>query len=583
MGFKRWKEADMPETETVTGMEFRSLNDKIKRIMRRSAGDSVRMGYLLSRMMEERLWDGQYNCFDEYLKTELHMDYTMANRFIGINKKYSVDGRSADIDTKWADYSQAVLIEMLSMPPELEGQITPDMSVRQVREVKRQARKKSGKAKRKTQKKADGAEREAILAEQEAIQTERGTEMLGAGNAPIQDVDTFPGQVGVEEWLASMPKELPVCGQENTQDPAKSFEELPGKEEVLVVEYRELESAEDIATSQPEKSAYGFEKTVYSEGSLLSTVGCGNKYYCFLCAQDCGIRQKQRYCRHASLGNPFGCETMGVLEGIRVEIGEECQFINNDLADHTAGSGEARPCCENCREVCTYRCQRSCQALQNIATSQPKGTEAAGETAESYPLENDQKEPDEDMSEITDETAEVRRILNREQKTLDDYLSVGGLPEKTVFRQKIIVAALEAMLQDMENGEQEAVQEDQEPDQESPEEQPPFPALKNNTQRKEWLKSYKDWGLWYRDEHIGVDYYKYDFTNGACLIAEVYQEEATKFHEAYESCYLHLVGGPKAPSGHYGVGKWQRHEKYSRYPNSETELTEFLKEVQRNG
>ncbi len=580
----------MPETETVTGMEFRSLNDKIKRIMRRSAGDSVRMGYLLSRMMEERLWDGQYNCFDEYLKTELHMDYTMANRFIGINKKYSVDGRSADIDTKWADYSQAVLIEMLSMPPELEGQITPDMSVRQVREVKRQARKKSGKAKRKTQKKADGAERETIFAEQEALQTERkflqterGAETLGAGNAPIQDVDTFPGQVGVEEWLASMPKELPVCGQENTQDPAKSFEELPGKEEVLVVEYRELESAEDIATSQPEKSAYGFEKTVYPEGSLLSTVGCGNKYYCFLCAQDCGIRQKQRYCRHASLGNPLGCETMGVLEGIRAEIGEECQFINNDLADHMAGSGEARPCCENCGEDCTYRCQRSCQALQNIATSQPKGTEAAGEAAESYPLENDQKEPDEDMSEITDETAEVRHILNREQKTLDDYLSAGGLPEKTVFRQNIIVEALEAMLQDMENGEQEAVQEDQESDQESPEEQPPFPALKNNTQRKEWLKSYKDWGLWYRDEHIGVDYYKYDFTNGARLIAEVYQEEATKFHDAYESCYLHLVGGPKPPLGHYGVGKWQRHEKYSRYPNGETELTEFLKEVQRNG
>ena len=377
----------MLETETVTGMEFRSLNDKIKRIMRRSAGDSVRLGYLLSRMMEERLWDGQYNCFDEYLKTELHMDYTMANRFIGINKKYSVDGRSADIDTKWADYSQAVLIEMLSMPPELEGQITPDMSVRQVREVKRQARKKSGKAKRKTQKKADGAEREAILAEQEAIQTERGTEMLGAGNAPIQDVDTFPGQVGVEEWLASMPKELPVCGQENTQDPAKSFEELPGKEEVLVVEYRELESEEDIATSQP------------------------------------------------------------------------------------------------------------------------KGTEAAGETAESYPLENDQKEPDEDMSEITDETAEVRRILNREQKTLDDYLAAGGLPEKAVFRQKTIVAALAAMVCDLENGGQDA------------QEQPPLPVLKNNTQRKEWLGTYKSWGLWYRDEHIGVDYYKYDFANGARLIA----------------------------------------------------------------
>ena len=77
----------MVERETVTGMEFRSLNDKIKRIMRRSAGDSVRMGYLLRRMVEERLWDGQYGCLDEYLETELHMDYTMANRFIGIKNQ----------------------------------------------------------------------------------------------------------------------------------------------------------------------------------------------------------------------------------------------------------------------------------------------------------------------------------------------------------------------------------------------------------------------------------------------------------------------------------------------------------------
>ena len=214
----------MLETETVTGMEFRSLNDKIKRIMRRSAGDSVRLGYLLSRMMEERLWDGQYNCFDEYLKTELHMDYTMANRFIGINKKYSVDGRSADIDTKWADYSQAVLIEMLSMPPELEGQITPDMSVRQVREVKRQARKKSGKAKRKTQKKADGAEREAILAEQEAIQTERGTEMLEGREVPAQEL---------AEKLDTNPKELLAWlgeGKRQKHDLKKDFEKYTGED-----------------------------------------------------------------------------------------------------------------------------------------------------------------------------------------------------------------------------------------------------------------------------------------------------------------------------------------------------------------
>lgn len=563
MEFGFMKEADMSEKETVTGMEFRSLNDEIKRTMRRSAADAVRLGYLLRRMMEERLWDGQYACFDEYLETELHMDYTMANRFIGINKKYSVDG-GAEIDTKWEGYSQAVLIEMLSMPPELEGQVTPDMTVRQVREAKRQARKKTSRA-----------EQETSLAKYKTSGTEQEAEMLGAGNAPTQEMGTFPGQVGVEEWLISMSKESPVCESGEALATVKSPMDLPRQDGVPDVFYQELEPAEDIATSQPEKSAYGFEKTVYPEGSLLSTVGCGDEYYCFLCAQDCGIRQERRHCRHAPLGNPFECETMEELAEIREELGNRCQFINNSLADHMA-SGEASPCCENCGEDCTYRCRRSLQALQDIATSQSSGR-AVGKSTEPQLPEAAQEELNEDMSEITDETAEVRRILKREQKTLDEYLSAGGLPEKTVFRQKTIVAALAAMVCDLENGEQEAGQKDQEPDHG----QPPLPALKNNTRRKEWLGSYKSWGLWYRDEHIGVDYYKYDFKNGARLIAEVYQEEATHFHDAYESCFLHLVGGPKPPIGHYGVGKWQRHEKYSRHPDSETELVEFLKEEQK--
>lgn len=78
-----------------------------------------------------------------------------------------------------------------------------------------------------------------------------------------------------------------------------------------------------------------------------------------------------------------------------------------------------------------------------------------------------------------------------------------------------------------------------------------------------------------------MDYYKYDFENGARLIAEVYQEEATKYCDAYESSHFHLVGGPKPPEDQHGICRWQRHGKYSRYPNSETELVEFLKELQK--
>lgn len=109
--------------------------------------------------------------------------------------------------------------------------------------------------------------------------------------------------------------------------------------------------------------------------------------------------------------------------------------------------------------------------------------------------------------------------------------------------------------------------------------QPPIPKLKNNEQRKEWLNNYRSWGIWYKDEHIGATYYQYRFENGAVLIVEEYENES-EYTGAYTSSYLHLVGGQE-PERRSGIPKWTKHEKYNRYPNSETELVEFLKEIQR--
>lgn len=113
-------------------------------------------------------------------------------------------------------------------------------------------------------------------------------------------------------------------------------------------------------------------------------------------------------------------------------------------------------------------------------------------------------------------------------------------------------------------------------------EQPLLPVMKNNDQRKEWLRNYKAWGLWYTDEHIRVRYYKYDFENGARLIAEEYDPEEVKdsWWTHIGTSYMHLVGGPE-PDRKNGIPKWTYHSKYNRHPNSETELVEFLKEVQK--
>lgn len=180
-------------------------------------------------------------------------------------------------------------------------------------------------------------------------------------------------------------------------------------------------------------------------------------------------------------------------------------------------------------------------------------------------------QPEEDI-ELTD-MGLLREMLEKEKALLDEMIKVDAvepLPSKLLRKKKILVTALAGMLCDLEM-----------PEPEEPE-QPELPLMKNNDQRKAWLRDYKSWGLWYADEHIGARYYKYDFENGARLIAEVYDNHNHFTKTDYESSYLHLVGGPepeKHPTGAYG--RWQRHETYSRYPDSETELVEFLKALQK--
>ena len=160
-------------------------------------------------------------------------------------------------------------------------------------------------------------------------------------------------------------------------------------------------------------------------------------------------------------------------------------------------------------------------------------------------------------------------VLKEETEKLNEWLSAfeGEELPSFVIRQKIIVEALNKTIIT-------------EP------EQPEFQILKNNEQRKQWLNNYKEWGLWYEDSNTGASFYKYDFENGARLIAETYKYRNEYARTEYmgtefEFCYFHLVGGPEPPRTKYGCGKWTRHETYNRNADNITELVEFLKAVQK--
>lgn len=98
-------------------------------------------------------------------------------------------------------------------------------------------------------------------------------------------------------------------------------------------------------------------------------------------------------------------------------------------------------------------------------------------------------------------------------------------------------------------------------------------ALKNNDQRKAWLAQYKKWGLWYYDEHIDVNYYKYDFPDGSRLIVTEYPQRYCYWKKEQEDqYYFHLLEKKSK-----GYGNIVYDKQYVHNTDSETYLLEFLK------
>ncbi|MEQ2991428.1 ParB/RepB/Spo0J family partition protein [Blautia wexlerae] len=242
-------------------------------------------------------------------------------------------------------------------------------------------------------------------------------------------------------------------------------------------------------------------------------------------------------------------------------------------------------CCSQCPDDCNSRCgwisEKNCQPAAKTPDEKQQEDHSGDLTEMEKHLGNTDKIPDawpEDLKDIPVPTGvEIIGYLYDEERRLKEFLETEkedpGLPHMAILKQQLIVGGLRIIKNLVEDCKEEPEES----------EQPPLPIMRNNDQRKEWLKNYKAWGLWYTDNHTGVKYYKYDFENGARLIVEEYEKESLPENSWYvpkEPYYMHLIGGPE-PDRKGGIPKWTYHSKYNKYPNSETELVEFLKEIQK--
>lgn len=539
----------------------------------------IAAGYYLKYIRDNKLYlEEGYKSIWEFAENKYGIQRTTASRWMLMNDRYSVDGNSPILIKEYRVFGKSQLQEMLYLEDEQMEQVTPDMTVKDIRKLR----------------------------------------------------------------------------------------EEPGEEPVSIL---------------------GYPLRVYPEDSLISIPGCG-KQDCFSCHRDgCELRQVECWCVEAPCGNPFPCTTMDVVGNLREEIGEKCQFVNNDLADHRAGDGEPVPCCKKCAEPCALACDRAIRAMSereergngkmcdvahdgkcihrpefsctlpessklaigdgvdcyekccwdcpkrgdcgyrcNSASGHPVRSaeeQLPGQMfVEDYPelLPEEQKSNskiDNDENNIVDEQSEavvdaeykevaagnadnaeiyrpkatnldeltfselaIREYLEDEERTLTEYVQCDqqekGFPENVLMKQKMLVKALRLLL------ESEVAWDDQN-DSDEPEELEPaqleLPVLRNNDQRKEWLNNYKAWGLWYRDKNVDVNYYKYDFSDGSRLVVAEYPQRRRYWNpkELVDEHYYHLLEKNRK---YYGSDKTFE-QPYMHSTDSETYLVEFLKNLQK--
>ena len=450
------------------------------------------------------------------------------------NDRFSIGGNSPIIADEFRAFNRSQLQEMLSLDAEQMSTVTPDMTVREIRELRRPK------------------------------------------EIPYFEI---PGQLSLSDF--------PELGEAEMEDSAV---ENSAPTETMTSTTAFTVSAEDLIGDPEEKlSAYGFPKRVYPADSLLTTPGCkgdnGRGYDCFNCHLECEIRQEYCRCVDATCGFPFPCQMVdtGKREILEKKIGERCQFIDLNLADHAAGDGSPIPCCKDCETPCEYACENS---GKRVATSQQSVAadaqqETAGNAAEkqqdipekpktekcihdgisrcTLPEEDKEKDgtgkdcahhccwncvkrdgcniecyasskrktlDDDEVAAEDEENAEQpAEPIEFDRKTLEDMIRnaqevLDQMCDCWVENQPYTYAKYNMMIQAYKLLLKEHDESDQKLD--PVEQQPELPLLKNDKQRAEFIDAYEEWPLWIDNQETGEKYYRYELPDGTSFVIKTY-------------------------------------------------------------
>ncbi len=120
---------------TITA--YSDLRDQLHNELSQAANNFIRIGYLLKKARDTNILEGKgYKDVNAFASAEFGLDKTQVSRFIRINDKFSEGGNSDRIQDKYAQYGSAKLSLMLTLPDEINEELSPEFSKSDIQTVK---------------------------------------------------------------------------------------------------------------------------------------------------------------------------------------------------------------------------------------------------------------------------------------------------------------------------------------------------------------------------------------------------------------------------------------------------------------
>ena len=106
--------------------------------IKEAAEGFVRIGYLLKVARDTNiLAESGYQSVAEFAKAEYGLTKDIVSRYIAINDKYAVSGYSDQLQERYKAFGVAKLAEMLTLPDEIAEEISPEMTKKEIQEIKK--------------------------------------------------------------------------------------------------------------------------------------------------------------------------------------------------------------------------------------------------------------------------------------------------------------------------------------------------------------------------------------------------------------------------------------------------------------